>query len=78
MCATFYSDEAGANGGGWQFPTFRLLNKLARSTFSKPYETSTNTRYHILAVSNSKGWFAAARFNGTTYGEFVLWVAVQD
>jgi len=38
---------------------------------SKPYDLTTNTHYHLLAIANSKGWFAAARFNGAAYGEFI-------
>lgn len=56
----------------FQYPTFRLLNKQARSTLSKPYEPSTNTHYRLLAVANTRGWFAAARYNGSGYGAFVF------
>ncbi|RXW21719.1 hypothetical protein EST38_g4114 [Candolleomyces aberdarensis] len=52
---------------GFTYPNFRLLNKQARSSLSQPYEISASTHYHLLAIANSRGWFAGARYNGSSY-----------
>ncbi|EAU85586.2 hypothetical protein CC1G_06299 [Coprinopsis cinerea okayama7 len=56
---------------GFNYPQFRLLNKKARISVSKAYEATPETNYHLLAIANSRGWFAAARFDGSSY-EIVL------
>ncbi|TFK27125.1 hypothetical protein FA15DRAFT_692647 [Coprinopsis marcescibilis] len=52
---------------GFNYPQFRLLNKKARITISKPYDPTPDTNYRLLAIANSRGWFVAARFNGSSY-----------
>ncbi|KAF8072173.1 hypothetical protein FPV67DRAFT_924861 [Lyophyllum atratum] len=45
---------------GFNYPTFRLLNKQERVKLStKRFDADPSTFYNHLAVANSKGWFAA-------------------
>ncbi|GLB40668.1 putative nuclear pore complex [Lyophyllum shimeji] len=45
---------------GFNYPTFRLLNKQERVKLSaKRFEPDPSTFYNHLAVANSRGWFAA-------------------
>ncbi|KAG5646794.1 hypothetical protein DXG03_002171 [Asterophora parasitica] len=46
---------------GFNYPTWRLLNKQERVKLSaKPFQQNPSTFYNLLAVANSKGWFVAA------------------
>ncbi|PPQ95721.1 hypothetical protein CVT26_008364 [Gymnopilus dilepis] len=46
---------------GFNFPTFRMLNKQARLYLSAPLNPQLSTHYHLFAVANSRGWFAAVK-----------------
>ncbi|KAF9000641.1 hypothetical protein BDQ17DRAFT_1426983 [Cyathus striatus] len=56
---------------GFNYPTFRLLNKQARTTLSDPINTHPSNYYRLFTVANSRGWFAAATFLGSSY-EIIL------
>ncbi|KAF5370453.1 hypothetical protein D9615_009738 [Tricholomella constricta] len=46
---------------GFNYPTFRLINKQERVKLSsKAIEPEATTFYNLLAIANAKGWFVAA------------------
>ncbi|KAF9463874.1 hypothetical protein BDZ94DRAFT_1282304 [Collybia nuda] len=45
---------------GFNYPSFRLLNKQGRVKLSpKAFDIQPTTSYRLLAVANSRGWFSA-------------------
>uniref|UniRef100_A0A0W0F345 Nucleoporin Nup159/Nup146 N-terminal domain-containing protein n=1 Tax=Moniliophthora roreri TaxID=221103 RepID=A0A0W0F345_MONRR len=50
---------------GFNYPTFRLLNKKSRVTLSRNYlSTDPAFNYQEFTVANQKGWFAAIQNSG--------------
>lgn len=45
----------------FQYPAFHLLNKQGRVALSQPHKVNSVFPYRLLAIANSKGWFAAVR-----------------
>ncbi|KAF8150734.1 hypothetical protein B0H34DRAFT_801662 [Crassisporium funariophilum] len=56
---------------GFNFPTFRQLNKRSRVHLSQPLNPEPSTSYHLFATANTKGWFVAVRAGPST-SELIL------
>ncbi|KAK2460935.1 hypothetical protein APHAL10511_007405 [Amanita phalloides] len=61
---------------GFNYPTFHLLNKQARVLLSAPHEVNSIFPYRILAIANSKGWFAAVRTE--SHGTSIVFSTLQE
>ncbi|KAF8907368.1 hypothetical protein CPB84DRAFT_1822580 [Gymnopilus junonius] len=56
---------------GFNYPTFRLLNKQARVYLSTPLNPPLSTPYYLFSITNSRGWFAAVK-SASSGSEIVL------
>ncbi|KAJ3490063.1 hypothetical protein NLJ89_g11470 [Agrocybe chaxingu] len=61
---------------GFNYPTFRQLNKQARVYLSQPFTLNPSVSYHLFAVSNSKGWFSAVQ--STPSGSALIFSPLED
>lgn len=55
------SNRRSCPSDGFNYPTFRLVNKSTRVYLSEPFSLDNLITYHPFAVANSRGWFAAVR-----------------
>ncbi|KAF9526360.1 hypothetical protein CPB83DRAFT_857976 [Crepidotus variabilis] len=61
---------------GFEYPTFRQLNKQARVYVSQRLNPNASTYHHLFTVANLKGWFAAVQ--STSTGSAIVLSTLED
>ncbi|KAF4613917.1 hypothetical protein D9613_007855 [Agrocybe pediades] len=61
---------------GFNYPSFRLLNKKTRVYLSEDHNPDPSISYRLLAVANSRGWFAAVK--SQTSGSALIFSSLED